>query len=48
MEVSELEERFAMPGVLDFEKTASGLVLVHVTAPSAAATICLQGAHLTH
>ena len=48
MEVAELEERFAMPGVLGFEKTVSGLVAVRVTAPAAEATVYLHGAHLTH
>ena len=48
MEVAELQDKFAIPGVLGFEKTASGLVLARVTTPSAEATIYMQGAHLTH
>jgi glucose-6-phosphate 1-epimerase len=48
MDVDELQSTFAMPGVLAFDTTASGLVRAHVTAPSAEATIYLQGAHLTH
>jgi glucose-6-phosphate 1-epimerase len=48
MDVFQLQERFAIPGVLGFEKTASGLVFARVTAPAAEATIYLQGAHLTH
>jgi glucose-6-phosphate 1-epimerase len=48
MDVAELKDNFAIPGVLAFEKTPAGLVLVHVTSPAAEATVCLQGAHLTH
>ena len=48
MTLEELQEKYAMPGVLAFEKTASGLVVAHVTTPSAEATIYTQGAHLTH
>jgi glucose-6-phosphate 1-epimerase len=47
MDVAGLEQQFSMPGVLNFEKTASGLVAVRVTAPSASATVYLHGAHLT-
>ena len=46
--VSELEKKFAVPGVLGFKETASGLAYLLVTAPSAQATICMYGAHLTH
>jgi glucose-6-phosphate 1-epimerase len=46
MNVAELENKFAMPGVLGFEKTASGMVLARVTTPHAKATVYLQGAHL--
>jgi glucose-6-phosphate 1-epimerase len=46
MDVADLDQRFAVPGVLHFEKTASGLVCARVTAPSGAATVYLQGAHL--
>lgn len=48
MDVAELQHRFAIPGVLGFEKTASGLVAARVTSPAAEATIYMQGAHLTH
>jgi glucose-6-phosphate 1-epimerase len=48
MEVAKLQERFGIPGVLAFEKTASGLVVAQVTGPAAKATIYTQGAHLTH
>jgi len=47
-DVVELKEKFAIPGVLAFEKTASGLVAARVTTPAAEATIYLHGAHLTH
>jgi glucose-6-phosphate 1-epimerase len=47
-DVAELQNRFAIPGVLGFEKTASGLVVARVTAPAAEAAIYLHGAHLTH
>jgi glucose-6-phosphate 1-epimerase len=48
MDVAELKHKFGIPGVLDFEQTASGLVAAHVTTPAAEATIYTQGAHLTH
>ena len=47
-DIAELQQKFAIPGVLGFEKTASGLVVARVTAPAAEATIYLQGAHVTH
>ncbi|MDR3744830.1 MAG: D-hexose-6-phosphate mutarotase [Acidobacteriaceae bacterium] len=48
MDVAELEARFAVPGALNFRTTPTGLIYALVTAPAAQATICLQGAHLTH
>jgi len=48
MDVAELQSKFAINGVLSFEKAASGLVIARVTAPAAEATIYMQGAHLTH
>jgi glucose-6-phosphate 1-epimerase len=48
MDLAELQERFAIPGVLGFEQAVAGLVVAHVTAPAAEATIYTQGAHLTH
>ena len=47
-DIAELQNKFAIPGVLGFERTASGLVVARVTAPAAEATICLQGAQVTH
>jgi glucose-6-phosphate 1-epimerase len=46
--VAELQARFGIDGVLRFEHTDAGLVVAHVTAPAAEATIYLQGAHVTH
>lgn len=43
-----LEKQFGIPNVLRFEQSAGGLVVLHITAPSAEATIYLQGAHVTH
>ena len=48
MDVAELENKFAIPGVLGFEKTASGLVAARIASPAAEATIYMQGAHVTH
>jgi glucose-6-phosphate 1-epimerase len=48
MNVTELAEHFAMPGVLAFHETPSGLVYIEITTPHAKATVYLQGAHLTH
>jgi glucose-6-phosphate 1-epimerase len=47
-DAAELQSRFGIPGVLEFKKTASGLVVASVTAPAAEATIYLQGAQVTH
>lgn len=43
---SDLEERFAIPGVLRFEETPGGLVRAVVTSVAAHAEIYLQGAHV--
>jgi glucose-6-phosphate 1-epimerase len=48
MDGAELLKKFAVPGVLGFEKTDSGLVLARVTTAEAEATITLHGAHVTH
>jgi len=48
MDVAELENKFAIPGMLGFEKTASGLVAARIASPAAEATIYMQGAHVTH
>jgi glucose-6-phosphate 1-epimerase len=48
MNVTDLAEHFAMPGVLAFHEAPSGLIYVDITTPQAKATVYLQGAHLTH
>jgi glucose-6-phosphate 1-epimerase len=48
MNVTELAEHFALPGILAFHETPSGLIYAEVTTPHAKATVYLQGAHLTH
>jgi len=47
MELAQLNEHFAIPGVLAFHQIPSGLIYASVTTPHATATIYLQGAHLT-
>jgi glucose-6-phosphate 1-epimerase len=48
MDIAQLNEHFAIPGVLAFHTTPSGLVYMDITTPAAKATIYLQGSHLTH
>lgn len=48
MDITELQNKFTIPRVLEFEKTESGLAVARVTAQAAEATIYLQGAHVTH
>lgn len=47
MTLIELQENFALPGVLAFDQH-NGLNRAQVTLPSGSATVYLQGAHLTH
>jgi len=47
MDLKQLNDHFGIPNVLHFEEHG-GLACAQVTAPSASATIYLQGAHLTH
>lgn len=47
MDISALQSRFGIPGVLTFEEQ-NGLTRLQVNTPQAAATMYLQGAHLTH
>lgn len=47
MDLSALNDHFAIPGVLRFNE-AHGLQWVQITMPEAYATVCLQGAHITH
>jgi len=46
MDLAQLNEQFAIPGVLTFHQIPSGLIYVSVTTPQATATVYLQGAHL--
>lgn len=46
MNLAQLNEYFGIPGVLAFHATASGLIHADITAPQAAATVYLQGAHV--
>lgn len=48
VELEKLKEDFAIPGILDFRPTPTGLVYAEITTAAAAATVFLQGAHLTH
>jgi glucose-6-phosphate 1-epimerase len=48
MNIEQLEEHFAIPGVLAFHATPSGLIYAEITTPQAKATVYLQGAHLAH
>ena len=46
MDIAQLDEHFGVPGVLSFHATASGLIFASITAPTAIATVYLQGAHV--
>jgi len=46
MDIKQLNEHFAIPGVLAFHAVPSGLIYAEITTPHAKATIYLQGAHL--
>lgn len=46
MEIAQLTEQFAIPGVLEFERTPSGLIYAAIITPQAKASVYLQGAHL--
>ena len=48
MNIEQLEEHFAIPGVLAFHATPSGIIYAEITTPQAKATVYLQGAHLAH
>ncbi len=47
MDLTSLNEHFAIPGVLAFHQVPSGLIYANITTPHATATVYLQGAHLT-
>lgn len=46
MDLNQLNEHFAIPGVLAFHATPGSLTYAAITTPQAAATVYLQGAHL--
>ena len=48
MDIAQLNEHFAIPGVLAFHAAQSGLGYAEISTSHAKATIYLQGAHLTH
>ncbi|HTH53468.1 MAG TPA: D-hexose-6-phosphate mutarotase [Edaphobacter sp.] len=47
MDLNQLNDHFGIPGVLHFDQHGE-LTCAQVTAPSASATVYLQGAHITH
>src|SRR4051794_5354975 len=47
-DLHQLNNRFAIPGVLKIEAGAGGLLRVAVTSPLAEAHVYLHGAHVTH
>lgn len=47
MDIASVADQFAIPGVLSFHQTSSGLIYASITTPHARATVYLQGAHLT-
>jgi glucose-6-phosphate 1-epimerase len=48
MDIVQFDEHFAIPGVLVFQATPSGLVYAEISTSHARATVYLQGAHLAH
>jgi glucose-6-phosphate 1-epimerase len=48
MNLTQLNENFAIPGVLDFKATDTGLIYADIDTPQAKAVVYLHGAHLTH
>jgi glucose-6-phosphate 1-epimerase len=47
-QLNDLNQTFAIPGILAFAPANGGLIAAQVTSPAAEATIYLQGAHVTH
>ena len=47
MDLTQLNEQFAIPGVLSFHQIPGGLICADITTPQATATVYMQGAHLT-
>ncbi len=48
MDLAELTESFAIPNVLSFHQTCTGILYSAIATPSASATIYLEGAHVAH
>lgn len=46
MDLQNLTDHFAIPGVLSFSQTDQGLILAPITTPACTAELYLQGAHL--
>jgi glucose-6-phosphate 1-epimerase len=46
MDLQNLTDHFAIPGVLSFSQTDQGLILAAITTPACTAELYLQGAHL--
>jgi len=46
--VNELNDNFAIPGLLAFEEIVGGLLIARITSAACTATLFLQGAHLVH
>ncbi|HEY4356545.1 MAG TPA: D-hexose-6-phosphate mutarotase [Acidobacteriaceae bacterium] len=44
----DLNDNFAIPGLLAFEEIAGGLLIARITGAACTATLFLQGAHLVH
>ena len=47
MDLQNLTDNFAIPGVLEFTETASGLIRANISTPACTGELYLQGAHLT-
>ncbi len=48
MNLQQLTDHFALPGVLAFEADHNGLTRAQITLPAGKATVYLHGAHVTH
>jgi glucose-6-phosphate 1-epimerase len=48
MDIQNLTDHFAIPGVLAFSQNENGLLRASITTPTCTAELYLQGAHLTH
>ncbi|MCK4623945.1 MAG: D-hexose-6-phosphate mutarotase, partial [Phycisphaerae bacterium] len=48
MNIDELNERFGIPGVVEFDRGVGGLTKMAITAPGGEAEIYRNGGHVTH